>query len=101
MTTEAPISIREVLRLLWEADSYPQLGNEDNRVADRLEREALAKAKHAVPSPDDPPEFSNWLAVLHDRSLPNDDRETVMWTRYDLSDPESDQDEQTGTSHMP
>ena len=33
--TEAAITVREVLRLLLEADSYPCLGNDDWRVADR------------------------------------------------------------------
>ncbi len=33
MTTEAPITVRDVLRLLLAADSYPRLGNHDWREA--------------------------------------------------------------------
>ena len=36
MTTEAPITVRAVLRLLLAADSYPRLGNQDWREADLL-----------------------------------------------------------------
>ena len=81
-------TVRDVLRLLWEADRYPRLGNEDNRAADVLEEEALARAAYAVSCPDDPPEFTNWLAALQDRSLANDDRATIMTVLYDLFDPE-------------
>ena len=55
MTQEAVIAVREVLRLLLAADSYPRLGNHDCREADLLEAEALQKAKDAVSYPDDPP----------------------------------------------
>ena len=33
--TDVMITVREVVRLLWEADSYPLLGNEDRPVAER------------------------------------------------------------------
>jgi hypothetical protein len=56
--TEARVTVREVLRLLLEADSYPCPGNEDWAVAARMEAAALAKAETAVASPDDPPEFA-------------------------------------------
>ena len=56
--TEAVIPIREVLRLLLEADSYPCTGNDDWRVADRMEAEVLRKAATAVPFPDDPPNLA-------------------------------------------
>jgi hypothetical protein len=49
--TEAALPVREVLRLLLEADSYPCLGNEDWRVAERMEAEALRKAATALPAP--------------------------------------------------
>jgi hypothetical protein len=62
MTTEPPITVREVLRLLLAADSYPRLGNHDWREADRLEAAALQKAGGALPSSDDPPAFGRWLA---------------------------------------
>ncbi len=47
--TEAGITVREVLRLLLEADSYPCLGNDDWRIADRMEAEALRKADYRRP----------------------------------------------------
>ena len=49
MTTEAPITVRDVLRLLLAADSYPRLGNHDWREADLLEAEALQKSANAEP----------------------------------------------------
>jgi hypothetical protein len=58
------ITVRDVLRLLWEADSYPCIGNEDWTVAAGMEAAALAKAATAVASPDDPPEFGRWLGAL-------------------------------------
>jgi hypothetical protein len=48
------VTVREVLRLLWEADSYPRPGNEDWAIAARMEAAAMEKAATAVPSPDDP-----------------------------------------------
>lgn len=45
--TGPAITVREVLRLLLEADSYPRFGNEDWPVAARMEAEALAKAAGA------------------------------------------------------
>ena len=73
--TEPAITVREVLRLLLEADSYPCLGNDDWRVADRMEAEALRKADTAVPFPDDPPEFGPWLETLRKPGLQNPERE--------------------------
>jgi hypothetical protein len=61
MITEAPITVRDVLRLLLAADSYPRLGNHDWREADLLTAEALQKARTAKPRADDPPEFAQWL----------------------------------------
>jgi hypothetical protein len=81
------ITVREVLRLLWEADRYPILGNHDAREASALEKEALDKAAGAVSLPDDPPEFARRIAALRDRSLPNPERETIMNAIYDLFDP--------------
>ena len=77
-------TVRKVLRLLWEADRYPHLGNEDNRAAALLEQEALVKAPRAVSCPGDPPELAHWLAALQDRSLPNPARDAVMAALYDL-----------------
>ena len=80
---EAAIPVREVLRLLLEADSYPCLGNDDWRVADRMEAEALRKAGTAVPSPDDPPEFSLWLETLRKPGLQNPERDVVYAALHD------------------
>lgn len=60
MTVEAPPTVRDVLRLLLAADSYPRLGNHDWREADLLTAEALQKARTATPCADDPPEFAPW-----------------------------------------
>jgi len=84
----APITIREALRLLWEADRYPIRGNEDLRPALALEKEARARAAIAIPSPNDPPEFAGWLATLLDQSRPEPEREAAMEALYDLFDPE-------------
>ena len=67
--------VREVIRLFWEADSYPRLGNEDLPVAARMEAAALEKAATAVASPDDPPEFGRWLEALRDANLSTNERE--------------------------
>jgi hypothetical protein len=77
------ITVREALRLLWEADSYPRLGNADWPEAARMEAEALRKAETAVASPDDPPEFARWLEALQNRDLPMDDREEIHCAIHD------------------
>jgi len=84
----SPVTVREALRLFWEADSYPIRGNEDWRASAALEQEARIRAASAKSSPDDPPEFAGWLAALQDQSLPDADREAVMAALYDLFDPE-------------
>jgi hypothetical protein len=83
-----PLTMREALHEIWEADRYPILGNEDWRASAILMREALARAASATASPDGPPEFGRWLAALQDRSLPNADRQAIMTALYDLFDPE-------------
>jgi len=75
--------VREVVRLLLEADSYPRLGNEDWPAAARMEREALEKAATAVASPDDPPEFGRWLKGLRNPDLSADEREEIYWAIHD------------------
>ena len=87
------ITVREVLRLLWEADHYPILGNHDAREAAALEREALDKAFTTVSSPDDPPEFADWLNALRKEKLPNNERDVIMEALYRLFDPSYDDDD--------
>ena len=81
--TETSVSEREVIRLLWEADSYPRLGNEDWPVAARMEAAALAKAETAIRSPDDPPEFAHWLEALQKPELSLNEREDIYWAIHD------------------
>jgi len=80
---ESAITVREVLRLLLEADSYPCPGNEDWAVATRMEAAALEKAATAVASPDDPPEFARWLEALQKRDLSLNEREEMFWAIHD------------------
>ena len=87
---QAPITVREALRQMWEADSYPILGNEDWRVAKRMESEALERAAMAVQGPDDPPEFATWIAALRNPKLPTDERDDILSAIYDLFDPDRD-----------
>jgi len=84
------------LRLLREADRYPIRGNEDWRASAALQKEARARAATATASPDDPPEFIDWLTVLRDPSSPESDREAAMSALYDLFDPE----DTLGTGHF-
>lgn len=84
--TEAAIPVREVLRLLLEADSYSCLGNDDWRVADRMEAEAFRKAATTVPFPDDPPKFGLWLETLCKPSLQSPEREEVYAALHDYFD---------------
>jgi hypothetical protein len=81
--TEARVTVREVVRLLLEADPYPRLGNEDWPVAARMEGEALEKAATAVASLDDPPEFAVWLEALRRRELSTEEREEIYWAIHD------------------
>lgn len=82
--SEPAITVREVLRLLWEADSYPRIGNEDWPAAARMEAAALAKAESAVASsPDDPPEFTLWLQGLRRSDLSLNEREEIYWALHD------------------
>jgi hypothetical protein len=82
-TTKAPITVREVVRLLWEADSYPRLANADWAAAGRMEAAALEKASTAVGSPEDPPEFARWLEALQRREFPEDEREEIYCAIHD------------------
>ena len=84
-------TVREVLRLFWEADRYPMLGNEDRCEVALLEHEACAKAMIVVPSRNDPPEFVAWLNALRNEKLRNNEREVIMVALYELFDPEDGQ----------
>jgi hypothetical protein len=77
------ITVRDVLRLLLEADSYPRIGNGDWPAAARMEAAALAKAAVAVAGPDDPPQFAQWLAALQRPGLTLDGREEINWAIQD------------------
>ncbi len=86
MITEAPVTVRDVLRLLLAADSYPRHGNHDWREADLLTAEALQKARTAKPCADDPPEFAQWLEALQTPGLSNTEREEVYFALHDFFD---------------
>ena len=82
------ISVREVLRLMWEADRHPILGNHDRHEAEALDKKVRTLAAEAVSSPDDPAEFVGWLAALRNPELSNGQRERILGTLYDLFDPQ-------------
>ncbi len=84
----ATIGVHAALCLIWQADRYPILGNEDVPVSLRLEEEALAKAAQALPASDDPPEFADWLTTLLDPLSRMDEREAVIAALCDFFDPE-------------
>jgi hypothetical protein len=85
-----PLTMREALRQIWKAASYPIRGNEDWRIAARMDAEALERAGKAVPAPDDPPEFAMWITALRDPRISDLEREDVMSAIYDLFDPKQD-----------
>jgi len=88
VATPPPLTTREALREIWQAASYPIRGNEDWRIAARMDAEALERAGEAVPGPDDPPEFAMWIAALRDPQIPDIEREDIMSAIYDLFDPD-------------
>lgn len=98
--TAAPITVREALRPIWEADRYPIRSNEDRRHAVALEEEARDHAAPAVASPDDLPEFVGWLNELMDRKLPDDRRDAIMEALYTLFDPSGSDEETVSISYM-
>lgn len=89
-TIPAPLTMRGALRLIWQAAKYPILGNEDWRVGERMDAEALERAGTAVQAPDDPPEFAAWIAALRDPKLPDGEREDILSAIYDVFDPTRD-----------
>jgi len=88
VTFAAPLKAREVFQLLLEADKYPCTGNEDVPVAIGMTRDALEKARVAVLSPDDPPEFARWLRELQRPDLTSNEQEEIVWALYDYFEPE-------------
>ena len=80
--------MREALRQIWQAARYPIRGNEDWRIAERLDAEALERADTAVPGPDDRPEFARWIAALRNPHLPDSEREDILSAIYDVFDPD-------------
>lgn len=85
-----PISLREALHGIWQADKYPILGNADWSAAARLDAEALERAEQAVMSPCDWPEFADWIAALRNPNLTGDERDQIMYAIHDLFEPHED-----------
>jgi hypothetical protein len=77
-------TVRDVIRLLFEADSYPRIATDDWATAARMEAAALQKAETALASPDDPPEFTRWLAALQRPALSGNEREKIYDAIHDL-----------------
>ncbi len=88
LSVDTPLSLRDALHGIWQADKYPILGNEDWRVAARLDAEALERAATAVMSPGDRPEFAEWIAALRDPKLPTRERDEIMYAIHDLFEPD-------------
>ena len=70
-------TVREVLRLLFEADSYPCICNTDWTHADELRAIAVAKARTAIDEPGDPPQLRSWLNELIRPNLDPDRRDEI------------------------
>jgi hypothetical protein len=86
--TQEQISVRDVIIRLLASDKYPCHNFFDCQQAQQLEKDALEKAEEAIPSPDDPPEFSRWLEMLRQPDLTNDGREAVYDEMHDYFEPE-------------
>ncbi len=82
------VTVLEVLRMVWQADHYPCLGNGDIDVAIGLEREALERAGQAVSEPNDPPGLRHCLTALLQPGLTSNDRDDVLTFLDNLFDPE-------------
>ncbi len=85
---ETPITVREVLRLLLEADSYPCLGNGDWRVCQAMEADALKLTPQAIPSPDDPPEFGRWMETLLKPHVTGAEKDEIYDALHEFFEPE-------------
>jgi hypothetical protein len=88
ITLAASLTACEVFQFLLEADTYPCTGNEDLPVATAMTRDALEKARMAVLSADDPPEFARWLRELQRPDLTSNEQEEIIWALYDYFEPE-------------
>ncbi len=84
---QEPITVLEVLRLVWEAEHFPCLGNGDIDVAIELERRALERAGHAVSEPNDPPGLRHCMMALLN-GVGHEDRDEIMTCLDVLFDPE-------------
>jgi hypothetical protein len=84
--TDTVITVRDILRLLLQADSYPCLGNGDWRVCDLMEADALKLAVRALSSPDDPPEFGRWMKIVLKPGVSRLEREEVYCALHDFFD---------------
>ena len=89
VTLAAPLTACEVYQLLLEADKYPCTGNEDVPVAIGMTRDALEKARVAVLSPDDPPEFARWAQGTPKADLTSNEQEEIISALYDYFEPEN------------
>jgi hypothetical protein len=85
---QEPISIRNVILSLLTSDKCQCYSILDVQYAQRLEKDALDKAETAIPSPDDPPEFSRWLDMLRQPDLTTDGREAIYDEIHDYFEPE-------------
>jgi hypothetical protein len=85
---QEPISVREVILRVLASDKYPCYNILDCQYARGLEKDALEKADSAIPSPDDPPDFSRWLEVLRQPDLTIDGREAIYDEIHDYFEPE-------------
>jgi hypothetical protein len=85
---EPVFTLREALREIWLAASYPIRGNEDWHIAADMDVMALERAAKAVAGPGDQPEFATWIAALRNPQLPDLEREDIMSAIYDLFDPD-------------
>jgi hypothetical protein len=53
-----------------------------------MTRDALEKARVAVLSPDDPPEFARWAQGTPKADLTSNEQEEIIWALYDYFEPE-------------
>jgi hypothetical protein len=86
--TSVPLTLRDGLRLIWQAAKYPVLGNGDYQLALAEDAKALERAATAIEGPDDAPEFALWIEALRDPDLPGYQREDIISAIYDVFEPD-------------